>query len=240
MLKPIIEHSFMRLMDFWCAHRPQPQPSPQAIRQCKLIAHRGAHDPPAIIENTLPAFERAAAAGVWGVEFDIRWTRDLVPVVIHDPDLLRLYGKPERIADLTREALYRHAPGIPSLADVVSRFGRRLHLMIEVKEPHWPEPVRQHHILRETLSALSAVEDFHLMTLDPQILQPLTDFTPQCRIAIAYQWPTRLSRWVMRNHWGGLCGHYALLGRKVVRDHHSKDKLWEQAMPPRAIACSGK
>jgi glycerophosphoryl diester phosphodiesterase len=53
----------------------------------KVIAHRGssAHAP----ENTLAAFELAAAGGAEGIEFDVRLTRDREAVVIHDADLKR-------------------------------------------------------------------------------------------------------------------------------------------------------
>lgn len=53
----------------------------------RIIAHRGssAHAP----ENTLAAFEMAAAGGAEGIEFDVRLTRDREAVVIHDPDLKR-------------------------------------------------------------------------------------------------------------------------------------------------------
>lgn len=47
-----------------------------------VIAHRG--DSKAAPENTLPAFERAAALGVDFVELDYLTTSDGVPVVFHD------------------------------------------------------------------------------------------------------------------------------------------------------------
>ncbi len=50
-----------------------------------IIAHRGAsREAP---ENTLPAFERALALGVDGIELDVQLTRDKVPVITHNDDL---------------------------------------------------------------------------------------------------------------------------------------------------------
>lgn len=54
----------------------------------RLVAHRG--DQTAHIENTLDAFRQAADTGAQFVECDIQFTRDLVPVVIHDNHLKRL------------------------------------------------------------------------------------------------------------------------------------------------------
>lgn len=64
-----------------------------------IIAHRGASA--VAPENTLAAFEAAIAAGADGIEFDVRLTRDHVPVVIHDQTLRRTGGVRGRVADLT-------------------------------------------------------------------------------------------------------------------------------------------
>ena len=55
-----------------------------------LVGHRGcaAHAP----ENTLGGFARAAEMGCDWVEFDIQLSRDNVPVVMHDPNLVRTTG----------------------------------------------------------------------------------------------------------------------------------------------------
>lgn len=52
-----------------------------------IIAHRGASA--LAPENTLAAFKRAIDDGAEGIEFDVRLTRDGVPVVIHDATLER-------------------------------------------------------------------------------------------------------------------------------------------------------
>jgi glycerophosphoryl diester phosphodiesterase len=68
-----------------------------------IIGHRGAsrHAP----ENTLAAFDAAVRAGAAGVEFDVRLSRDGVPVVIHDASLKRTTGRNELVADLTAKQL---------------------------------------------------------------------------------------------------------------------------------------
>jgi len=52
-----------------------------------LIAHRG--DQEHAVENTLAAFEAAAQAGALLLECDIQFTRDFVPVILHDHNLKR-------------------------------------------------------------------------------------------------------------------------------------------------------
>lgn len=57
----------------------------------KLIAHRGASKEKK--QNTLAAFEYASKTGVFGVETDIRITRDGVFVAFHDKSAARLSGR---------------------------------------------------------------------------------------------------------------------------------------------------
>ena len=56
-------------------------------------------------ENTIAAFREAIAAGADGIEFDVRLTRDGVPVVIHDNTLRRTGGVNQRVADLTSQEI---------------------------------------------------------------------------------------------------------------------------------------
>ncbi len=90
----------------------------------RILAHRGlALDAP---ENTLAAFERAVRAGARYLETDVHATRDGVAVLSHDPDLARVAGRGERIADLTLEEL-RGIPlprgaRVPTLAEALEAF----------------------------------------------------------------------------------------------------------------------
>ena len=76
-----------------------------------VTAHRGACaiQP----ENTLPAMRAAVAASADMIEFDLRLTRDGVPILLHDPTLDRtttLHGRPE---DLTLEELRKGTARMP-------------------------------------------------------------------------------------------------------------------------------
>lgn len=68
-----------------------------------IIGHRGssAHAP----ENKLAAFRRAIIDGADGIEFDVRLARDGVPVVFHDPSLIRTARMNAAVRDLTSAEL---------------------------------------------------------------------------------------------------------------------------------------
>ncbi|WEV64622.1 glycerophosphodiester phosphodiesterase family protein [Bifidobacterium sp. ESL0732] len=69
-------------------------------------------DRPIAPENSLAAFAAACEAG-YGIELDLQLTADNRVVVVHDPDLLRVAGCPQRVADLTYDQL-RHIPLFPN------------------------------------------------------------------------------------------------------------------------------
>src|SRR5690606_19494014 len=63
--------------------------------------------------NTLLSLTAALKLGAAGVEFDIQVSRDGVPVVVHDADLMRTASVPSKVADLTAaelEQLSVHEP----------------------------------------------------------------------------------------------------------------------------------
>jgi glycerophosphoryl diester phosphodiesterase len=115
-----------------------------------VIAHRGnaAHAP----ENTLESFDQAIALGADALELDVHVTRDGVPVVIHDPTLLRTAARPEAVAALTAAELHKADAGatftrdgasfpyrgrgltVPTLDEVLAQFPKTP-LLIEVKVP---------------------------------------------------------------------------------------------------------
>ncbi|RMY70519.1 hypothetical protein D0863_05732 [Hortaea werneckii] len=71
----------------------------QKRRMPQCIAHRGykAKYP----ENTMAAFKGAIEAGAQAIETDLHITKDEVVVISHDPTLKRVFGRQERIIDLT-------------------------------------------------------------------------------------------------------------------------------------------
>lgn len=67
------------------------------------MAHRGFSS--RYPENSMLAFERALSLGADGAEFDVQLSRDGVPVVFHDENLLRITGTDALVKDLTCEEL---------------------------------------------------------------------------------------------------------------------------------------
>lgn len=100
-----------------------------------IIGHRGASGE--YPENTLLAFDRAIEQGADALEFDVRATRDGVPVVIHDATVDRTTDGKGTVADLVVDALRRLDAGcgehVPRLDEVLAQF-HTTPLIIELKE----------------------------------------------------------------------------------------------------------
>ncbi len=94
-----------------------------------VIAHRGfsAGHP----ENSLEAFKAAIAAGADAIETDVRLSRDGVPMCSHDPDLKRLHGRPEAVAEVDAADLERL--GIERLASVLETARGRIRVALDLK-----------------------------------------------------------------------------------------------------------
>ena len=100
-------------------------------------AHRGLHDDK-LPENSLPAFIAARDAG-FGIELDVRLTKDEVMVVFHDDDLKRMCGKDIRVDALTFSELREYTlldtdVTVPTLAEVLAAVDGKIPLLIEIKE----------------------------------------------------------------------------------------------------------
>ena len=101
-------------------------------------AHRGLHDNKrGIPENSLAAFDRAVRAG-YGIEMDVRETRDHVLVVHHDETLERSCGDPRRVCDvplaeLKQLELFGTQERIPTFDEFLSLVNGRVPLIVELK-----------------------------------------------------------------------------------------------------------
>jgi glycerophosphoryl diester phosphodiesterase len=70
----------------------------------RIFAHRGFASVGAA-ENTIEAFRAALELGATHIESDIQVTKDGVPVLFHDVDLLRVAGLPRKIGELSLSEL---------------------------------------------------------------------------------------------------------------------------------------
>lgn len=115
----------------------------------EITAHRagGAVAP----ENTVAALRRAIEAGADWAEIDVQLTSDGALAVLHDSDLQRVGGVPNRVSDSTLAEIQQVDIGsrfgaafrgerVPTLDELLAAAGDRIRLNIELK-PHAPDDV---------------------------------------------------------------------------------------------------
>ncbi|WP_395243557.1 glycerophosphodiester phosphodiesterase [Agromyces sp. MMS24-K17] len=143
-----------------------------------IIGHRG--DRARAPENTMPSLGLALDEFAF-VETDVQLTRDGVPVLFHDVDLMRVAGVPHRIGDLTLAQVRRLDVGrsyddsfagtrIPTLDEFLTALAERdeARALVELKASWTPEEVGIVGALIERRGVRDRVvlETFSVETLD--------------------------------------------------------------------------
>lgn len=101
-----------------------------------IIGHRGAagHKP----ENTIASLRAGQQADVDMLEFDVRLTKDHVPVLVHDSLMWRTHRLPYLVSRLEYEELKKRTKGsinpITTLDNVLKRFSGQVLLNLELKD----------------------------------------------------------------------------------------------------------
>lgn len=217
----MINYILQQAADFAWAIWPQPVPDKTRWQQCKIISHRGEYDNETVFENTLPAFDRIMDYQVWGIELDVRWTKDLYPVVFHDRTTERLFNDKYQICDMSLSEIKKKYPIIPSLDEILSRYGKNLHLMIEIKEETYPDPEVQNRVLKDLFSPLTPKIDYHILSLQPEMFQLLNFAPPSSFLPVAELNVRELSRIAVEKQYGGITGHFMLLSNRYLKKHAS-------------------
>jgi len=219
-----LEEWFHQGVDLFYEKVPRSFPDREKLKQCKIISHRGEHDNKMVYENTIPAFDRVYEAGVWGIEFDIRWTSDLKPVVFHDRNLQRVFESDTEISKVTLTKLKMHCNLIPTLSEVIQKYGKKIHFMVEIKKEAYPDPEYQNNVLKDLFHKLAPQLDFHFIALKPEMFMfinfvPSSTFVPSARLNVK-----QLSDLALLKSYGGISGHYLLINDSLLKRHHAQNQ----------------
>jgi glycerophosphoryl diester phosphodiesterase len=143
------------------------------------IAHRG--ESVGQVENTTEAVRAAIEAGAPMVEIDVRLSADGRVVVLHDPDLTRIWGVDRTLASMTWDevAAVRDAGGhrIPDLAEVAGLAADAgVQLMVDIPAADAGVPAYR---LLETLGLVDSC-------LFAGETRPLRELSSTARIALSW------------------------------------------------------
>lgn len=187
-----------------------------------LLGHRGARA--VAPENTLASFDLALAHGCDGFEFDVRLTRDFIPVICHDPRLARRSVRRSTYAQLCarlgRKLPENTSPSslLPCLDDVLARFANRAWLDIEIKVVGLEQAVLDavaHHRLRR---------NFCVSSFRVRVLEELRARDPGLPLGLITDKRWRISRWD-RHDTQVVIPHYRLVSRRLVEEIHDAGRM---------------
>ena len=144
-------------------------------------AHRGLYNmDEGVPENSLTAYDRAASAG-FGMELDVRLSRDKKLVIMHDANIKRMTGADVTVAEVDAAELAQYRlrgtdEHIPFLHEVLETVGGRVPLLIELKitGSDYPELCR---LVCDLLDSYQG--DFMLESFDPRAIRWLRRNRPE-------------------------------------------------------------
>lgn len=193
------------------------------------IAHRGASK--LAPQNTLTAFEKAVEVGADGIEFDVRFCADGVPVVIHDATVDATTDGTGRVERLTLAQLKELDAGssygpafagerIPTLAEVMETVEGNTLLNIELKGGS-PFDCGLEQAVVDVIKHHGREGDVLISSFNPFALRRLQQIAPSVPTGLLYlrpAWPTlSLASLVMPRRTAALHPHRALVDERHVR-----------------------
>lgn len=167
--------------------------------EVKVVAHRGySYQAP---ENTIPAFEKAAENGYDTVECDIGWTKDDVPVIIHDSTINRTARNsigfkpifPKWCSDMTYDKLQKYDFGswfsseykgtkIPTFDELLQCGSENnLDLYVELKEGSGFDEEKAQ-ILLQSLEGSGMEDKITWISFDESYLEIIKNLMPDARL----------------------------------------------------------
>ena len=155
-------------------------------------AHRGLHGTVGYdsfcAENSITAFARAKEKG-FGIELDVRVSKDGEVVVFHDADVKRITGAEGRVCDLTLAELQELSlmetnDTVPTLKEVLELIDGTVPLLVELKET-----ALDHTISEKTAEVLKDYKgDFIVESFSPLAFGSFKKSMPSvCRGFLAYK-----------------------------------------------------
>lgn len=156
----------------------------------RVVGHRGV--PSVALENTLDSFDRAEADGADAVELDVRLTLDGEAVVVHDPEIA-VAGRRLPIAQLTMAELAdaEIARGdlkgrIPTLREVLMRYGSSGRFLVELKQGPSPRPGLLEFRVAALLAQLHFLERAMVLSFSSEILRRIRDIEPRIETCLNF------------------------------------------------------
>jgi glycerophosphoryl diester phosphodiesterase len=193
-----------------------------------ITAHRGASFE--FPENTFPAMEKAVEAGADMIEFDLRGTKENIPVLLHDQTIDRTSngkGAPEEytLAELKKfnfsyflQETRRTAPifpyvAIPTFEEILEAFSSKICMNIQV--------YAKNDATLQNICKLYKKYDMYgkgYFTITPDVVDKVRSIDPEIELCVTRGWETRSDPENLR-----LCKEDKCRFVQPIKDHTTKE-----------------
>ena len=184
-----------------------------------VIAHRGLHekDP----ENTLSSFRNAIKSKVPMIEFDIRLTKDKIPVVIHDRKLNRTTNGKGFVQNKTFEELQKlkcKNETISSLEQIIESFKKKTGFLIELKDRQF---LNEKNLKQVTnlIKENKLYERVIISSFFPSILKKVKKLDKKIKVCCNMLYPFKIDK-----SFEFIAIYYITLNKKTIEKAHTRGK----------------
>jgi glycerophosphoryl diester phosphodiesterase len=150
----------------------------------KIIGHRGARG--LASENTLKGLEEAISHDVDEIEFDVRVTKDKIPVLHHDSEVTDSRGRKFSISKNTLLSLRKHKPDLTTLKDVFERVNQKMPLYIEIKPDVSVQPIIK--VLKAQIDKGRPAENMRIASFSQKVLIEIHRALPELPKIVNESW----------------------------------------------------
>lgn len=150
----------------------------------QIIGHRGARG--LAPENTLAGLKAALAAGVDGIEFDVRVTRDGAVVLAHGKKTKNADGAHAHVLKNSYAELKKFYPNLTTFEEAVRLVNRRVPLYVELKPGI--DPARVAAVVEKLLGEKWQPGDFYFLSFEYKLLKYMQQRFPDCGLVVNDMW----------------------------------------------------
>jgi glycerophosphoryl diester phosphodiesterase len=121
------------------------------------------------------------------------------------------------LRDVSFKDVRANVPEVPTLEEVLAL--KNLHFMVEVKTTLSPD---QTTILQHQFAKLEPIKDFHLLTLQPELVRPSSSIPQEAWILVGDTNLKPFARISMERGLGGVAGHYLFMTNSLIAQLHQR------------------
>lgn len=153
-------------------------------KKLRVVGHQGARG--LAPENTMASLLKGLECGADEVEFDVRVTKDNIPILSHDTALELRSDNPYFIHEHTFKELKAIKKDLATLEEVIRTLGPRIPLLIEIKPGQPAKPIIA--VIRKALRHKVPTENLILESYDYDLLKELHAALPSLPTAVVEDW----------------------------------------------------